>query len=73
VRTRNVLIRAASVANGPGRFEMVKKVHLTMAPFSVENNTLTPTLKIKRKDAYNMYKRELDGLYTEKPADGAKL
>lgn len=31
--------------------------------FSVENNTLTPTLKIRRKDAYNLYKTELDALY----------
>ncbi|KZV75767.1 acetyl-CoA synthetase-like protein [Peniophora sp. CONT] len=54
-------------------FEMIKKIHLTMDLFSVENNTLTPTLKIKRKDAYNLYKRELDGLYVEAPSAGAKL
>lgn len=42
---------------------MVKRVHLSLVPFSVENNTLTPTMKIRRKDAYNLYKKELDGLY----------
>jgi long-chain acyl-CoA synthetase len=30
------------------RFEMVKRIHLSMNPFSVENNTLTPTMKLRR-------------------------
>lgn len=29
-------------------FEMVKGLHLTIVPFSIEDDTLTPTLKIKR-------------------------
>jgi len=45
------------------RFETLKRIHLTMQPFSVENGTLTPTFKIRRKDAYNLYKAELDALY----------
>ena len=68
-----------SVLDGVGKkaglkgFEMIKKIYVTMELFSVENNTLTPTLKIKRKDAYNLYKRELDGLYVEGLSSGAKL
>jgi long-chain acyl-CoA synthetase len=42
---------------------MVKKIYLTLEPFSVEDNTLTPTLKVRRKDVYQKYKREIDGLY----------
>jgi long-chain acyl-CoA synthetase len=49
---------------------MVKKLHLTMVPFSVENNALTPTMKIKRKNAYELYKKELDALYAEDTASG---
>lgn len=45
------------------RFEMVKKVHLTLEPFSVEDNTLTPTFKVRRKDVHQKYKREIDRLY----------
>jgi long-chain acyl-CoA synthetase len=45
------------------RFERMKKIHLSLKPFSVEDNTLTPTLKVRRKDVYQKYKKEIDGLY----------
>jgi long-chain acyl-CoA synthetase len=32
-------------------------------PFTVENGTMTPTLKLRRKDAYAKHKAELDALY----------
>ncbi|KXN90530.1 Long chain acyl-CoA synthetase 6, peroxisomal [Leucoagaricus sp. SymC.cos] len=52
-------------------FEMIKRIHLSLVPFSVENNTLTPTLKIKRKDAANLYKAELAALYAlGEPSNG---
>ncbi|KAH7889901.1 hypothetical protein F5I97DRAFT_1800610 [Phlebopus sp. FC_14] len=44
-------------------FEFVKRIHLSMDPFTVEDNTLTPTLKLRRKDAYAKFKKELDALY----------
>jgi len=44
-------------------FEMVKKIHLSLEPFSVADNTLTPTFKVRRRDVYQKYKREIDGLY----------
>ncbi|TFK55189.1 acetyl-CoA synthetase-like protein [Heliocybe sulcata] len=44
-------------------FECLKRIHVTLDPFSVEDGTMTPTFKIKRKDAYNKFKRELDALY----------
>lgn len=55
------------------RFEYVKRIHVTMDPFTVEDNTLTPTLKLRRKDAYAKFKKELDGLYTlGEPTNGEK-
>ena len=42
---------------------MIKRIHLTLEAFSVENGTLTPTMKIKRKDAYQMYKSAINTLY----------
>lgn len=34
-----------------------------MDPFSIEDNTLTPTLKLRRREAHDKYKAELDALY----------
>ena len=45
------------------RFEMVKKIHLSIDPFSVDDNTMTPTMKVRRRNVYQKYKREIDGLY----------
>ncbi|KAF7975311.1 hypothetical protein HWV62_10094 [Athelia sp. TMB] len=44
-------------------FETIRRIHISLEPFSVDNNTMTPTMKIRRKDAQNMYKSELDALY----------
>jgi len=44
-------------------FEIVKAVHLSLDPFTVEDGTLTATFKLKRKAAYEKYKDALDALY----------
>ncbi|CAG8471627.1 11251_t:CDS:10 [Paraglomus occultum] len=46
-------------------FEFVKVIHLTHVPFSVENELLTPTLKLKRHQASQFYRKEIDRLYNE--------
>ena len=30
------------------RFEQLKRIHLSLDPFTIDENTLTPTLKIRR-------------------------
>lgn len=45
------------------RYEFVKRIHLTNEVFSVENNCLTPTMKVRRRDVQKKYKAELDALY----------
>lgn len=57
------VVRKEAKRHGLKGFETIKRIHLTMAPFSIENSTLTPTMKIRRKDAYALYKKELDALY----------
>jgi long-chain acyl-CoA synthetase len=42
---------------------MVKRIHLTMNPFTIEDNTLTPTMKLRRKDAFKKYEQEITALY----------
>ncbi|KAI0282206.1 acetyl-CoA synthetase-like protein [Russula aff. rugulosa BPL654] len=44
-------------------FEQLKRIHLSLDPFSVDDNTLTPTMKIRRRDAYTKFRVELDALY----------
>ncbi|KAF7353625.1 Long chain acyl-CoA synthetase 7, peroxisomal [Mycena venus] len=44
-------------------FENLKRIHVSLDPFSTEDNTMTPTMKIRRKDAYKKFKTELDALY----------
>lgn len=44
-------------------FEMVKKIHVTLEAFTSENGLLTPTLKIRRRDAQAKYKDVISKLY----------
>ncbi|KZS99134.1 long-chain-fatty-acid-CoA ligase [Sistotremastrum niveocremeum HHB9708] len=54
-------------------FEMVKRIHVTLDPFTAENGLLTPTFKIRRRDAHAKYKAELDALYAIGSSSGSKL
>jgi len=44
----------------------VKAIYLTMDQFTVDNDTLTPTFKIKRRQAYELHKGAIDALYAAK-------
>jgi len=44
-------------------FEKSKKMHLTAEAFTVENNLLTPTFKLKRKETREKYQQEIDKMY----------
>lgn len=48
---------------GLNGFEMIKNIYISLEPFTTENNLLTPTFKVRRRDAYTRYKEELDRLY----------
>jgi len=48
-------------------FEIVKNAYLTNEQFSIENDTMTPTQKIKRYNAEKKYKKEIDEMYTRPP------
>ncbi|EIN07731.1 acetyl-CoA synthetase-like protein [Punctularia strigosozonata HHB-11173 SS5] len=69
------VLSAEAKRNALKGFEQIKRIHVSLDPFTVENGTLTPTLKIRRKDAYAKYKAELDGLYAlgEPASRGSKL
>jgi long-chain acyl-CoA synthetase len=48
-------------------FETVFAIHLSHIPFSVENDLLTPTFKLKRQQARDMYQQEIDRMYQALP------
>ncbi|KAH9890055.1 acetyl-CoA synthetase-like protein [Cubamyces lactineus] len=54
-------------------FEKIKRIHLTLDGFTVENNCLTPTLKIRRKETYEKFKPYIDALYALPDATSSKL
>ena len=44
-------------------FELPKKIHLCKEPFSVENQIITPTMKIRRHYAKKFFAKEINKLY----------
>ncbi|KAI8912663.1 hypothetical protein EDD86DRAFT_269213 [Gorgonomyces haynaldii] len=46
-------------------FEVPKNILLLPEPFSVENNMLTPTLKLRRQEVVAKYKDKLEALYKD--------
>jgi long-chain acyl-CoA synthetase len=46
-------------------FEIPKKIRIIKEPFSLENNLMTPTLKLKRKNIKDRYNNSIKNLYNE--------
>jgi long-chain acyl-CoA synthetase len=53
-------------------FERIKGVYLASDPFTVENELLTPTMKLKRADAAKAFRKEIDELYSAVNANQVK-
>ena len=56
-------IDSFSRQNGLKGFEIVKKVYLSKEPFSIDNNLLTTTLKIRRHIAKKHFLKEIQKMY----------
>ena len=54
-------------------FETPKAIYVSHQLFSVENDTLTPTFKLKRDAARNLYKSQIAQLYQEASHPSSKL
>ena len=46
-------------------FEIIKALHVDAVEFSVDNDLITPTFKLKRPQLLKYYKDTVDALYTE--------
>ncbi|TCD68839.1 hypothetical protein EIP91_009553 [Steccherinum ochraceum] len=44
-------------------FERIKRLHVTSVQFTVEEGTMTPTFKLRRKEAHAKFKQEIDAMY----------
>jgi len=54
-------------------YERVKNVRLFLDPFTVENQLLTPTLKLKRPQTAKAFRKHLDDCYEEALAEETKV
>lgn len=64
--------RIKSIQEHLNGFEKVKKFKLLEKPFSVLENEITPTLKIKRKIVAEKYKHFIEEIYSSKKKDKKK-
>jgi long-chain acyl-CoA synthetase len=46
-------------------FEKIRNCYLEIDPFTIENELLTPTLKLKRPQAAKAFRVQIDGMYEE--------
>lgn len=61
-------IKAKGKEGGLFGFEIPTQITITHIPFSMENDLLTPTFKLKRAEAKKYYLKEIKSMY-----NGAKL
>ncbi|KAL8908469.1 MAG: hypothetical protein Q9207_000775 [Kuettlingeria erythrocarpa] len=74
VKVRRAVVKELDKVGRKNKFagyERVKNCYLYLDPFTIENELLTPTLKLKRPQTAKMYRKELDELYAEVAAEEA--
>ena len=64
-----ILKNLSSIGRNANRkgLEIIKNAYLSPIPFSIEDNTMTPTQKIKRFQAGKKYSKEIEQLYLQPP------
>ncbi|RKP12653.1 hypothetical protein BJ684DRAFT_20818 [Piptocephalis cylindrospora] len=65
-RVRQAVLKELNKSARAGKlrgFEFIKAVHLVADAFSVDNGTMTPTLKIKRNECAKLYRANIDEMY----------
>jgi long-chain acyl-CoA synthetase len=56
---------AQAKAKGLFGFQQIRDIHLDTATWTADNNMLTPTLKLRRKNLADRYRQEIDALYAK--------
>jgi len=57
----------AALKDFPG-YAKIRRVHLSLEPWSIDNGMLTPTMKVKRAKVLEQYAAEINAMYTGGPA-----
>ena len=57
----------AALKDFPG-YAKIRKVHLSLEPWTIEEGLITPTLKVKRPKVLERFADEVEALYSEGPA-----
>jgi len=74
--TKNKVLQSLTSTAKAGKlkgFELVRAVYLESEPFSVDNELLTPTFKLKRPQLQKKYQKEIDAMYTQIKAGGISM
>ncbi|KAK9765175.1 medium-chain fatty acid-CoA ligase faa2 [Basidiobolus ranarum] len=58
-------IRKFGIQQGLKGFENIRNLRLSAEPFTVDNNLLTPTFKLKRNEAKQKFEAEIGSMYLE--------
>ncbi|KAH0091005.1 hypothetical protein KCU96_g7788, partial [Aureobasidium melanogenum] len=74
VKVRHAVLKELDKIGKKNKFnsyEKVRNVRLMVEPFTVDNELLTPTLKLKRPQTAKKYRAALDEMYTEAEAQSS--
>jgi long-chain acyl-CoA synthetase len=66
-------IKRVAKESGLLGFEVPKAIHLESELFSVDNELLTPTFKLKRPQARDKYEKQIEAMYASIPPPASKL
>ncbi|KAH0047887.1 acetyl-CoA synthetase-like protein, partial [Aureobasidium melanogenum] len=74
VKVRHAVLKELDKIGKKNKFnsyERVRNVRLMVEPFTVDNELLTPTLKLKRPQTAKKYRTTIDEMYTEAEAQSS--
>ncbi|MBP6394224.1 MAG: long-chain fatty acid--CoA ligase [Giesbergeria sp.] len=62
---RSALERISAASRSFPHYAMPRAVHLTLAPWTIENAFMTPTLKLKRNHLMGYFAQQIEAMYTK--------
>ncbi|GAB6043234.1 hypothetical protein JCM17961_39120 [Endothiovibrio diazotrophicus] len=63
-----VVARVGRLCHGFPAYAKIRRVHVTLEPWSVDNGLMTPTLKVKRNRVLQHYAAAIEAMFADGPA-----